>query len=593
MFTSRPPAYTMVPQNSDSDDEEVVYAASSLEPQQCGSGGEGQFGTGIYNRDLRLKLYPPSHLRDELKVKKLKRQHGLCSTLLCGLLMVTLLGLGISIIVYAQLYLKPGVQVGPPALCTAPPPPLPNNGNGCVNSKPSPATDSISSMVTQDTLPTTIGEEETTRTTDAHRPDLTGHVSSSETTPAPPLVVTEPGETNPARSGSTRQTTLPHQDPRTATPAVSDPTSSLPKEEDPGSHTTVPSSRGVHWRKTFFPSQSECTLQLYDMNRDGVVDVVAVSIYDPCGVNVVAMDGVTGTVVWEAVVKFPVFALRCELDVNLDGVMDCIASGRGGGFTALNGINGSVLWVVDKTIAFPGYNFFFPLLVDDLDHDGVPDLINMHGGDSTYKDEVERSPGYLVAISGRTGGKLMDPILTPDGRETYMSPVPFKVGKFELILFGTGGETVPGSLWAVGMDSLRTRILKYKFSHSSVYSVDTSSLEHSCPPQKDYLDSIRPSFNASAFNFTRPVNSRDASYLKLCPKLNKVRPIWNSYEVCLYEIVRSTFKGVILPPVIMDLNGDESDDLLVSTFDNHIVAYSGLDLTRLWSKYYPGGESYR
>ena len=317
-------------------------------------------------------------------------------------------------------------------------------------------------------------------------------------------------------------------------------------------------------------------------------------VSDPCVTSLLALDGLSGDTVWQAKVNFDVFSLRCEFDVNLDGITDCLASGRLGGFIALNGKDGSILWVVDSSITFPKYNFYFPLIVSDLDFDGVPDIIVTHGGDADYPPWTrDRSPGFLVVISGRTGSRLMEPILMPDGHETYCSPVLFELEGTELVLFGSGGETISGSLWAVSLQSIRLGVIKYQDKLAG-YKIETGDTFHPCFMNNDFIQSLRPSFNATMFDKSAADSAEHESYLSTCPELTKHELIWNAYDLCMYEILQSPNKGVLLPPLILDLDADNVDDALVSTFTGHVYALSGKDLdTRIWEAYYPDTESYR
>ena len=366
------------------------------------------------------------------------------------------------------------------------------------------------------------------------------------------------------------------------------------------SHTPTKSHRHhrITWEQKFLPANTEASLELYDINNDGVMDVVAIVEWSPCAAKIVAMDGQLGAQFWQKGVNFPAFAIRCELDVNGDGEKDCLVTGRGGGFVAIDRKDGSLLWSVDPSIVFPPYNFYFPLIVDDLNNDGVDDIINMHGGDTSYKpDEHDRSPAYLVVISGKTGQSLIPPILTPDGHESYMSPVLFKLNsKDDLILFGSGGETVPGSLWAISLTSLKRKVFEHQASQKNkVYIPLVREVIRPCFPNKTEFDEIRPTFDKDAFDFTRPIFlSPPNSNMRFCPRWADVNPIWNIYGVCLYELVRSEVKGVMVPPVLVDLNLDSIDDLVVSTFDGHTIALNGSDATtRLWDVHYPNTESYR
>ena len=369
------------------------------------------------------------------------------------------------------------------------------------------------------------------------------------------------------------------------------------KDESGVSEVSTRKCQGIDWEQDFFSSMTEASIELFDMNRDGVMDVVTVENFSGCTVRVVAMDGQNGTKFWQKEVNFSAFGVRCELDVNSDGVMDCLVVGRGAGFAAIDGRDGSLLWAVDPSVIFPRYNFYFPLIVDDLDNDGVSDLMNMHAGDAIYAaDEHNRSPGYLIVISGRTGQSLFSPILTPDGHESYMSPVLFKLnGKEDLVLFGSGGETVPGSLWAVSLTSIRHQI-----KINDAYKPFINGSHHPCFMKRINLmelidlNKIRPSFDKMAFDFDRPIFVTSSDNMRFCPSWEGVSPIWNKYGVCLYELYKSESKGVMVPPVVVDLNHDGVDDLVVSAFDGHTVAFDGLDAaTRLWDAYYPNTESYR
>ena len=427
----------------------------------------------------------------------------------------------------------------------------------------------ISSEITQPSAPAQATTQQSTQP------------ESTEYTQIPPTATLTPPTTT-----STPPTTTEHG----MTSSPSDVTSEPSKDKISVVPTKVPQS--IDWEQDFFPAMSEATMELFDMNRDGVTDVVAVEDFSQCAVRVVAMDGRNGTKFWQKEVNFPAFGVRCELDVNGDNVNDCLLTGRGAGFAAINGQDGSLLWDVDPSIAFPPYNFYFPLIVEDLDNDGVNDIINMHGGDGSYKpDEHNRSPGYLVVVSGKTGQSLVPPMLTPDGHESYMSPVLFKLnGKDDLILFGTGGETVPGSLWAVSLTSIRNLV---KINHA--YRPFVNDTRHPCFMKGTDFNTIRPTFDNKAFDFERPIFVASSSNsMRFCPRWENVSPIWNKYGVCLYELYKSELKGVMVPPVMVDLNQDGIDDLVVSAFDGHTVVLNGSDAaTKLWDVYYPNTESYR
>ena len=117
------------------------------------------------------------------------------------------------------------------------------------------------------------------------------------------------------------------------------------------------------------------------------------------------------------------------------------------------------------------YNFYTGREFGDADGDGVGDYLVSNGGDSQLKPYEARPPGHLMVVSG-SDGALIHRLPVPDGRETYLSPLLWSRQGEVWVVFGTGGETFPGSLWAVpaanvlagSLDGVRTLIdfVEYK-----------------------------------------------------------------------------------------------------------------------------------
>ena len=349
----------------------------------------------------------------------------------------------------------------------------------------------------------------------------------------------------------------------------------------------------LYWKRKLRPAASEATPKVCDLDNDGTEERLLVEDINLSSVHVLALNGLNGSTIWNQTINFPVFGLRCFMDINGDGKTDCFINGRGGGFGALSGADGHVLWFVDQSVVFPLYNFYFPQRIPDMDGDGIDDLVNTHGGDSAYRpDELNRSPGFLVVVSGRTGQKLLDLIPMPDGKETYMSPILFSVnGADRVILLGSGGETVPGSLWGVELASLRTVVALYLKQDQGDYMINLDDTFHPWMFQEGNYPP-RPTADSDRFDLDHSSGRKGRSS---CPTWgDRQVPIWNYYDVCLYEFVRTKDKGIILPPVIVDVTVDGVDDLVVSTFDGHTVALDGRDVKRrIWDTFFPDTESYR
>ena len=60
-----------------------------------------------------------------------------------------------------------------------------------------------------------------------------------------------------------------------------------------------------------------------------------------------------------------------------------------------------------------------------------------------------------MLFDGKTG-KVLKALTTPDGRESYYSPVLYKKRGEDMVLFGTGGETHNGSLWVIRLVDLES-----------------------------------------------------------------------------------------------------------------------------------------
>ena len=176
---------------------------------------------------------------------------------------------------------------------------------------------------------------------------------------------------------------------------------------------------------------------------------------EPCSGVVHGIRGYDFAVLWSFRVKQSIFEFMCDaVDINGDGRKDCIGAGRQATLVAFDPRDGHVFWrdaEVKSRRAL--WNFYNPLLLPlDVDHDGMNDLLVAHGGNPTIPSEVhEREAGCLLVISARDGKQIGEPFWMPDGKETYMSPVLYGNAT---ILFGSGGETVPGGLYAISIDHL-------------------------------------------------------------------------------------------------------------------------------------------
>ena len=396
-----------------------------------------------------------------------------------------------------------------------------------------------------------------------------------------------------------------------STPGPSGPTASSGNDElthVTGTNENDPNS----WRAAMEGGMSEMSMILHDINKDGTPDIIINNVtslyksagyegcqgqpdkcletkgFSPCQVRLLAFDGRSSAILWNEWVPFESFASNCRTDLNKDGQSDCVFAGRGGSLAAFDLLHKELLWVVDPAITVPSYNYYYPLVAKDFDKDGVPDIIVTHGGDPLYSDtEKKRTPGFLAVISGATGRSLSRRIIIPDNRETYSSPVLYRPSDdMELVLFGSGGETIPGSLWALTLSSLENHVTSYKKETS--YTVNKIYRDSACYTEEERTK-LRPKLIRGLYS-----NSKHEEWMKACPVLaGGVSPIWNAFSLCVYELIPASVSGTMLPPVIADVNSDNHLDLLVSQFNDHTLLYDGASGLITWDHYSPDTQTYR
>ncbi len=198
---------------------------------------------------------------------------------------------------------------------------------------------------------------------------------------------------------------------------------------------------------------------------------------------VVAINGLDGTVLWSVPGTDQMVGSAVFTRINDDKIPDVVIGGRSAQLKAIDGSNGVQLWRFE--IEHHGYdpygltrfNFFSPQVIKDQNNDGISDLLIANGGNiSAYKaDGTDRYPGVLTMISGSTGQLIVADTM-PDGRETYMSPIVTDLerdGALEII-YGSGGETMGGSLYMTTLDQLikgdisKSRVLSKKHGHGFI-----------------------------------------------------------------------------------------------------------------------------
>ena len=227
--------------------------------------------------------------------------------------------------------------------------------------------------------------------------------------------------------------------------------------------TAVEESR--EWTVTYKRLGSLSSPRLADLNGDNILDVVmgaGVVEFRKSDSAIIALNGASGKLLWAVTARDQIFGSPVFLDITDDETPEVFIGGRAAELKAVDGRNGRVLWeyyphAVDITKSDSGaYNFFSPQFIPDQDDDGYEDLIIAAGGYvKALPNDPDRPAGKLLVVSSATG-KLLASSPAPDGKEIYMSVVLARFGRGEelSIVFGTGGETLGGSLFKASLRDL-------------------------------------------------------------------------------------------------------------------------------------------
>ncbi|GAB3266920.1 hypothetical protein GCM10027347_35280 [Larkinella harenae] len=214
--------------------------------------------------------------------------------------------------------------------------------------------------------------------------------------------------------------------------------------------------------------------RMADLNNDGILDLVmgAGSVeFRTSDSAIIAVDGANGQLLWSVRARDQIFGSPLFHDITRDGIPDVFIGGRAAELKAIDGEDGDIIWDYftnsdNRTPSDSGtYNFFNPQFIPDQDNDGLDDLLVAAGGYvKALPYDPKRPPGRLLVVSSATGKRLAAATM-PDGFEIYMSVVvaDFKQDGKLSVIFGTGGETLKGSLYkALLSDVLKNDLSRAK-----------------------------------------------------------------------------------------------------------------------------------
>lgn len=236
------------------------------------------------------------------------------------------------------------------------------------------------------------------------------------------------------------------------------------------------------WEKNIPRIGSQSSPMAADLNGDDILDIVigaGENEYQNSAQGVLALDGKSGEIIWQAPCQDQIFGSPTLNDVNSDNIQDVIIGGRSSQLYGLNGTDGSKIWEYDPEeysdhpiLKYANKNFYNSVLVPDCNGDGIKDILISNGGNHAVFQHVSkgREAGVLLILDA-TSGAVIAADTMPDSGETYMTPLYMEQSDgSRMIVFGTGGETFPGSLYITKLEDL----LNNDLSESQIIATEKS-----------------------------------------------------------------------------------------------------------------------
>nr|WP_262923137.1 PQQ-like beta-propeller repeat protein [Arenibacter sp. N53] len=203
--------------------------------------------------------------------------------------------------------------------------------------------------------------------------------------------------------------------------------------------------------------------RIADLNQDGTGDIIIGAGKEELKRSdsaVIAVSGIDGKLLWKVSAKDQIFGSATLKDINNDKIYDVFIGGRSAQLLAINGKTGKIIWRFEppKNQKKEWFNFYNPQFIPDQNNDGQEDLLVSNGGNVLKGPyDPDRPVGYLVILNSKNGA-LIQKAPMPDGKETYMSVtvLPNVSENFRNVIYGTGGETMAGNLYATSIKDIMT-----------------------------------------------------------------------------------------------------------------------------------------
>uniref|UniRef100_A0A182MQ95 FAM234A/B beta-propeller domain-containing protein n=1 Tax=Anopheles culicifacies TaxID=139723 RepID=A0A182MQ95_9DIPT len=290
------------------------------------------------------------------------------------------------------------------------------------------------------------------------------------------------------------------------------------------------------WTRVIARVNSENPLRKLDVNGDGVEDIII-----GYGIDEMVDDGVRG------------YIPQCTS--RKTGITDLC----GGGLLALNGINGETLWQ-----RWTSFTIFSLKCNIDINSDGGDDCVAAGRG------------GLILALDGHNGRILWE-LKDYSDLESYAE---INIDLYTInVVRDLNGDGI-SDLIAVHVEETQ----RAHGGHIKLISGATGTILRSIPtPYREEMfvpiqELAGPDGTDAFLVVTGGQNSPGGIYVLKQEHLMKYPG-----ETAFEPIVRLDSSGFMVPAVLTDLNGDGTEDIVISSFNSTVYAFDGANRTQLWS----------
>ncbi|RZF35744.1 hypothetical protein LSTR_LSTR012042 [Laodelphax striatellus] len=191
----------------------------------------------------------------------------------------------------------------------------------------------------------------------------------------------------------------------------------------------------LEWEETLYHLELMGPMQsVHTESGLNLVSMVRGAVWSPIGTNsqqqqfeansggVICLQGLTGVVAWWTRLTQLPSRISCSLlDVDSNGVSDCLVQGDLGYLVAINSESGMKVWRFDlklnegETIE----RITFPVVIPDVNGDGINDLAALCKCQRPTEAGLDKHINYLVLISGRDGISIGSPLKITSCSDIY------------------------------------------------------------------------------------------------------------------------------------------------------------------------------